>query len=397
MKPSHAVTPLPRPEDAMDTGFVDESPPPPYDVPGAPLTATLSLQDVRVSPQQQPSASSVVYEQRLGPLPPVRTTPEAAAALTSSLQARQVSYNPCRLAQAASSSSASSSSVPSPVSPSSYSFPYTGDASSSSSGSHSASRPRPSSSIQRHIPSGPSVADALAQPQPPSFARRPPSDVPYGPFPPATHFAHSDDLTRGFPMTPPTCPCAPHPHPFTTHDVHEGDWARFLEDVKRAGGLKPVNALIADAAPGAVSIGIIGGYLAGKALKAHVKRKRKSPVADVIEIWNRRFFHPRCMDVVLAQGVLTYTGPPIDPPDMVRPAAGKKDKHVRVIEDRSDDEESGSAGLRLQEVDAVVDKVGEHLARPRAEKRGRFAFGWDLKHSARERWRLVVSYKPPVL
>ena len=93
-----------------------------------------------------------------------------------------------------------------------------------------------------------------------SFARAPANDLPYGPFPTATLYAYSDDLQAdGFPKDPPTCACAPAPHPFVTHDVSEEDWASFLDDVRGAGGLSPVNSLIAGAAPIAVRAGIIGG------------------------------------------------------------------------------------------------------------------------------------------
>ncbi|EJF57323.1 hypothetical protein DICSQDRAFT_15889, partial [Dichomitus squalens LYAD-421 SS1] len=150
-----------------------------------------------------------------------------------------------------------------------------------------------------------------------SFARAPPHRLSYGPFPHATLYAYSDDLQRdGFPREPPTCACAPEPHPFVTHDVKEDDWASFLEDLKGAGGLTPVNSIVAGAAPIAVLMEISIGFIAGQALRAHVKSKRKSPVADMIDEWNRRFFHLRCMDVVLAQGTVAYTGaadaPPLD-------------------------------------------------------------------------------------
>ena len=93
-----------------------------------------------------------------------------------------------------------------------------------------------------------------------SFTRPPANDLPYGSFPPATLHAYSDDLEAdGFPKDPPTCACAPAPHPFVTHDVNEEDWASFLDDVRSAGGLSPVNGLIAGAAPIAVRVGIIGG------------------------------------------------------------------------------------------------------------------------------------------
>ncbi|KAI0644769.1 hypothetical protein C8Q79DRAFT_1010919 [Trametes meyenii] len=236
-----------------------------------------------------------------------------------------------------------------------------------------------------------------------SFERRPPRDALYGPFPPATHYAHSDDLTHGFPLTPPTCPCAPDPHPFLTHDVTRDDWARFLADVQSTGGLTPVNSFLADAAPKAVSVGLAAGYLASKALKAHVKSKRKSPVADVVDLWNRRFFHPRSMDVVLAQGLLTYTGPAhASPPDMLSPRGAREDATVGEYHSDNDDDERGAGrGMKLPRrisgIGAIVGAVGEQLGRERRENKNRRDIGRVLQHSARERWRIVVSYKPPVL
>ena len=106
-------------------------------------------------------------------------------------------------------------------------------------------------------PSQPSGLGASTE----SFTRAPPRDLPYGPFPPAVLHARSTDLVHdGFPLEPPTCQCAPlEPHPFVTHDVNEDDWARFLHDVSSAGGLKPVDSKIADAAPRAMRTGLLIG------------------------------------------------------------------------------------------------------------------------------------------
>ncbi|KAI0761086.1 hypothetical protein BD413DRAFT_721648 [Trametes elegans] len=347
-------------------------------------------------------------------------------------------------------SGGSSSSTSSPTthrSPSIFSAPSTENASSSTSRADSSAHPP--STHSGHSPPSTPLAQTLLNSPPPSFERRPPADLPYGPFPPTTLLAHSADLTRGFPHTPPTCPCPP-PHPFLTHDVNEADWARFLDDVTAAGGLKPVNTLLADAAPTVGLVGLVAGYLASAALRAHVKSKRKSPVADVIDLWNRRFFHPRSMDVVLAQGYLTYTGP-VDaaPPDMIRPvfsSAGAHDKHVAVIHDHSDDEEDTTSPRRLRVATAMREDaaVGGHLGlgpgrgrersvgkgEPGVGRRGGLGagrrgglgagrrgglgagrrgglgvgrtrtgrdFSVDLKMSVSERWRIVVQYKPPVL
>ena len=128
--------------------------------------------------------------------------------------------------------------------------------------STTAERPR----HQQPQPDPPHVLVPPSQPSGPgasteSFTRAPPRDLPYGPFPPAVLHARSTDLVHdGFPLEPPTCQCAPlEPHPFVTHDVNEDDWARFLHDVNSAGGLKPVDAKIADAAPRAVRTGLLIG------------------------------------------------------------------------------------------------------------------------------------------
>ncbi|KAI0827535.1 hypothetical protein BC628DRAFT_137764 [Trametes gibbosa] len=288
-----------------------------------------------------------------------------------------------------------------------FSAPHT--TSIASSGGHSPMCSKSTASSISHTTHAHSLAEGSNQPPlPASFDRRP-LIVPLEPFPPATHYANSDDLTQGFPLAPPTCACAPAPHPFMTNDVTERDWTRFLDDVQNAGGLTPVNSFLAGVAPRAVTAGFVGGYLASQAIKAHIKGKRKSPVAEIIELWNRRFFHPRCMDVVLAQGSMTYTGP-IDntPPDLVRPAPARKRKHkgVKVVEDRSDDEGddggvmdtvSATAGAGLSAVGAAAGGVYSQFGWLGTARRGRIELGQDLKHSAGEPWRLVISYKPPVL
>ena len=188
-------------------------------------------------------------------------------------------------------------------------------------------------------------------------------------------------------------------------------------------------------------------------MRAHVESKRDSPVADVIDEWNRvrdldfivwalrltnftwtheqRFFHPRCMDVVLAQGAITYTGPPNAPPrDMAERAAGKEDdeEHATAYDDTSDDEDSGPhmAPSRVGLVDsrgrqmhpAMSERkvrkqekkerrteereIRREMKRERKRERKERKFGKnelsrDLKASAGERWRLIISYNPPVV
>ncbi|RPD72282.1 hypothetical protein L226DRAFT_467373 [Lentinus tigrinus ALCF2SS1-7] len=176
----------------------------------------------------------------------------------------------------------------------------------------SSSRLRPDNEGVRephYRPQAPHVLLPPAAPPPPagpndeSFSRAPPRNLSYDPFPPAVLYARGNDLIHdGFPLEPPACSCAPQPHPFITHDVNEDDWTRFLRDVKGAGGLTPVDSMIADVAPRAVKTGLLIGFIADMALRAHVEGKKKNPVADLIADWNKCFFHPRLMEVTLAQG-----------------------------------------------------------------------------------------------
>jgi hypothetical protein len=61
---------------------------------------------------------------------------------------------------------------------------------------------------------------------PVSFSRQPPPHLLHTtPFPPIFLIAKGHHLDKGFPICPP--PSKFQPHPFTTHDVNEGDWTRW--------------------------------------------------------------------------------------------------------------------------------------------------------------------------
>ena len=106
------------------------------------------------------------------------------------------------------------------------------------------------------------------------------------------------------------------------------------------------------------------------------------------------------MDVVLAQGTITYTGPAKAlPPDMAwRAKENAPGKHVKAYEDTSDDENSPRDIPGMAAVDSMGRQLGQLDSTVRgSRKRSRIALSQDLKASAGERWRLVVSYNPPVL
>ena len=98
------------------------------------------------------------------------------------------------------------------------------------------------------------------------------------------------------------------------------------------------------------------------------------------------------MDVILAQGGFTYTGPAdAPPPDLVPFASSASSTHVRAYDDASDDELDVPG----------IGRFNSTGGRPRRERprrrRGRIEYTRDLKASAGENWRLIVCHKPPVL
>ncbi|OCH95403.1 hypothetical protein OBBRIDRAFT_883961 [Obba rivulosa] len=150
------------------------------------------------------------------------------------------------------------------------------------------------------------LARILSHP-PPCFSRRPPPESPYGPFSPSALLGVGSRLEKGFPNVPP--PSVAIPHPFVTHDVSQEDWVLFLHHVKTIAKYAPVTGKLAtELAPRAMGIMLMAGWIVTKGVKMTMKGKKKGPVAQLIAQWNHYFFHPRQVDIVLAQGRMSYTG-----------------------------------------------------------------------------------------
>ncbi|KAI0371411.1 hypothetical protein BV20DRAFT_203980 [Pilatotrama ljubarskyi] len=113
-----------------------------------------------------------------------------------------------------------------------------------------------SSRLSSLIPRGKDVR-GLIEPPPPSFLRPPARGFPYGPFEPLEIPAAGKKLDDGFITALP--PSSTQPHPFSTHDVREEDWMRFLGDIKLAGSLSVKDKIISGMAPAAMGLGIIPG------------------------------------------------------------------------------------------------------------------------------------------
>ena len=124
---------------------------------------------------------------------------------------------------------------------------------------------------------------ALLNPPPPSFERPRAANVPYTPFEPTSLLGISTDLTRSFPRMAPPCANAAE-HPFTTHDVTEQDWSRFLRDIEAASALSKWERIITRVnlpAVLAVSVGLVV-----KGVEVYMHSRRRGPVGELIGYWN---------------------------------------------------------------------------------------------------------------
>ncbi|CCM05886.1 uncharacterized protein FIBRA_08123 [Fibroporia radiculosa] len=222
---------------------------------------------------------------------------------------------------------------------------------------------------------------------PPCFQRSPPTSLPYPSFEPIVLYALCNELQKGFPPIPPASMASP--HPFATHDISEEDWLRFLQDVKAGGALAPVSKIVSAVAPMARCIPLpLAGMLVSKGVSLHMKSRKRGPVGEVLEHWNRHFFHRRMVHIVLAQGKISYSGPEALPPDMVRAKSGLKTSTREYSDDESEDDDAASII-----VDEALQKGGDWVAAYKNQKKRRR----DWSRSTEEKWRLVVTFRDFVL
>lgn len=118
--------------------------------------------------------------------------------------------------------------------------------------------------------------------------------------------SNDKDLSKGFPELPP--PCQAHPHPFSTHDITEEDWKRFLADIKKGGSLSGGQRIKSNVIPMMTGIGLVGGFLLTGAIEKKMKAKNRNAAGDVIDNWNHYFFGPRRMEAVLCQASERLSG-----------------------------------------------------------------------------------------
>ncbi|TCD68716.1 hypothetical protein EIP91_010000 [Steccherinum ochraceum] len=257
---------------------------------------------------------------------------------------------------------------------------------------------RSSSLAQFPVVPGPSQPQASAPP--PSFHRPAPHEFPYIPFPPIALFTSSKALADGFPRMPPISTVEP--HPFATHDVREEDWNWFLSQVKGAVGSEGKDfTSIPGVTPVAthLAVGMGLGRLVNMGIEAHVKSKKSGPMAEVFHTWNRNFFHPRRLDVILARGRFCYSGPNDGlPPDMVDNDSFAYDVynqggHVSDDDYSSDDSHPERTARRKEK------RAAKNLAKKerKTQRRSQRMERKDFINASENQWRLIVVHKPEVI
>jgi len=149
-------------------------------------------------------------------------------------------------------------------------------------------------------------------PPPSAFTRPIAAYLDPRPFPPLSIQSHKASLQDGFPALPaaPEMALPPGaPHPFSTHDIPEADWLRFLEDIgiiAKLNGMKKAKAQIIPAAMG-VSLPI--GFLISRGIQKKMQSGKNEDAADLVDTWNQFFFQPRHVRAILTQGSMILTAP----------------------------------------------------------------------------------------
>jgi len=112
-------------------------------------------------------------------------------------------------------------------------------------------------------------------------------------FPPMVIHSRSQRLTDGFFVQMP--PTDEQPHPFVTRNIEEGDWRRFLEDIRETARQ---------------------GIPNGGTQDASNNENTLSDPSELVDRWNSTYFSPRGLEVVLAKGSHRLSGDlSLPPPD----------------------------------------------------------------------------------
>jgi len=99
------------------------------------------------------------------------------------------------------------------------------------------------------------------------------------------------------------------PHPFSTHDIPEADWLRFLEDISIVAKLSGGQKAKAQILPAAMAVALPVGFLISRGIQNKMKARKAEDAAELVDTWNQFFFLPRRVRAILTHGTRILTGP----------------------------------------------------------------------------------------
>jgi len=123
------------------------------------------------------------------------------------------------------------------------------------------------------------------------------------------------------------------------------------------------------------------GFLVAKGLEMHWKNKRSGPAGELVDYWNHHFFHPRRLHVVLARGVVSFSGADMPPPDR----AGSSSPELSITTSAFKD---GSPPYDLGERKRTKKAAEKERKKQKKQRKS------ELSDASEENWRLVVAYYP---
>jgi len=157
-------------------------------------------------------------------------------------------------------------------------------------------------------------------------------------------------LDKGFPYASP--PSSSNPHPFVSHDVNEQDWTSFLGELQSAAALTDKQLRQSDL-PIVCLIPIIS-ELSFYGVKQIMKHLNISKVIVCIDKWNRHFFEPRKIRVVLMKGQVKVKGQTEYPNDATSPSSSHNlefgDRNLKH-EDHPSESTSSAVGINQEVID----------------------------------------------
>lgn len=189
----------------------------------------------------------------------------------------------------------------------------------------------------------------------------------YDPFLPIYLIAIGKNLSSGFPIMPPPSRSEVL-HPFETHDVNEREWTRFLGEIASLGGSQEAQVH-----------SIVGGL--AKLMRPMSQGSTGPSAGQLVDQWNDRFFRPRKMEVILAQGSVRLSGArdggiPSLNQEQERTHRQRSGSRSSSSSSEADSNSRGNVqhtliGRKIQRVERTLERIGDRYKRKEQKREER--------------------------